>query len=70
MVPNYISNSNPKVLFANVTYNQLFVILRRPYLSLRKRQIKLKMRQFWKTVRKLKGRKSICFLSQKIAEIR
>ena len=59
MVPNYISNSNPKVFFGGVTYNQLFAVLRRPCLSLRKEQNRQKMRQFWKTVRKLKGRISI-----------
>jgi len=63
-------NSNPKVVFVDVTYNQLFAILHRPCLSLRKEQNRQKMRRLWKIVRKLKGRKSICFFSQKIAEIR
>ena len=35
-------NSNPKVVFVDVTYNQLFAILRRPCLSLRKGQNKIK----------------------------
>ena len=49
-------NSNPEVVFGGVTYNQLFAVLRRPCLSLRKEQNRQKMRRFWKTVRKLKGR--------------
>ena len=57
MVSNYISNSNPKVFFVNVTYNQLFAVLRRPCLSLRKEQNRQKMRRFWKIVRKLKGKR-------------
>ena len=48
-------NSNPKVVLVDVTYNQLFAVLRRPCLSLRKEQNKLKMRLFWNNVRKLKG---------------
>ena len=52
-------NSNPEVVLSDVTYNQLFAILRRPCLSLRKGETKLKMRLFWKTVRKLKGRIAI-----------
>ena len=49
-------NSNPEVVLSDVTYNQLFAILRRPCLSLRKGQIKLKMRLFRKIVRELKGK--------------
>ena len=59
-----------KIRNDDMTYNQLFAVLGCPCLSFRKAQNKLKMRLFWKTVRKLKGRKSICFFSQKIAEIR
>ena len=58
-------NSNPKVVFVDVTYNQLFVVLLRPCLSLRKGQIKLKMRLFWKIVRKLKGRIAISIYNVK-----
>jgi len=50
-------NSNPKVVFVDVTYNQLFGILRRPCLSFGKEKNKLKMRRFWKIVRKLKGKR-------------
>ena len=49
-------NSNPKVVFVDVTYNQFLAILRRPCLSFGKEKNKLKMRQFWKNVRKLKGK--------------
>ena len=49
-------NSNPKEVFVDVTYNQFFAILRRPCVSFGKEQNKLKMRRFWKTVRKLKGK--------------
>lgn len=50
-------NSNPKVVFVDVTYNQLFAIFRRPCLSFGKEKNKLKMRSFWKIVRKLKGKR-------------
>ena len=63
MVSNYISNSNPKVFFVNVTYNQLFAVLRRPCLSFRKEKNKLKMRRFWKIVRKLKGEQNNIYFS-------
>ena len=49
-------NSNPEVVFVDVTYNQLFAVLFRPCLSLRKGQNRQKMRRFWKIVRKLKGK--------------
>ena len=49
-------NSNPKMVFVDVTYNQLFAILLRPCLSLRKRKNKQKMRLFRKIVRKMKGK--------------
>ena len=49
-------DSNPKAVFADVTYNQLFAILRRPCLSFGKEKNKLKLRRFWKIVRKLKGK--------------
>ena len=58
-------NSNHKVGFVDVTYNQFLAILRRPCLPLRKGQNKLKMRQFWKTVRKLKGRIAISLYNVK-----
>ena len=58
-------NSNPKVVFVDVTYNQLFAILRRPCLSFGKEKNKLKMRRFWKTVRKLKGRIAISLYNVK-----
>ena len=59
-------NSNPEVVFVDVTYNQLFAVLRRPCLSFGKEKNKLKMRRFWKIVRKLKGRKSICFFVKRL----
>ena len=43
-------NSNPKVVFVDVTCNQLFAILLRPCLSFGKEKNKLKMRSFWKIV--------------------
>ncbi len=49
-------NSNPEVVFVYVTYNQLFAVLFRPCLSFGKEKNKLKMRRFWKIVRKLKGK--------------
>ncbi len=49
-------NSNPKVVLSGVTYNQLFAVLFRPCLSFGKEKNKLKMRRFWKIVRKLKGK--------------
>ena len=49
-------NSNPEVFFVDVTYNQLFAVLLRPCISFGKEKNKLKMRQFRKTVRKLKGK--------------
>ena len=49
-------NSNPKVVFVDVTYNQLFAVLRRPCLSFGKEKNKLKTREIGKSVRKVKGR--------------
>ena len=64
-------NSNPEVVLVDVTYNQLFAVLRRPCLSLRKEQNKLKMRRFWKNVRKLKGkRNNIYFPSDSLWTLR
>ena len=64
-------NSNPEVVFIDVTYNQLFSVLFRPCQSLRKEQIKLKMRLFWKIVRKLKGkREKLLFLSDSLWTLR
>ena len=58
-------NSNPKVFFVDVTYNQLFTVLRSPCLSFGKEQNKLKMRRFWNNVRKLKGRIAISLYNVK-----
>ena len=71
MVSNYISNSNPKVFFGGVTYNQFLAVLRRPCLSFRKEKNKLKMRRFWKNVRKLKGKtEKLLFLFDSLCTLR
>jgi hypothetical protein len=48
-------DSNPKAVFADVTYNQFLAVIHRPCLSFRKEKNRLKTRQFWKSGRKMKG---------------
>ena len=64
-------NSNPEVVLVAVTYNQLFAVLHPPCLSFGKEQNKQKIRRFWKTVRKLKGKtEKLLFLSDSLWTLR